>query len=300
MSTADRFQRWFRSKREEILVRSAQAQDHPGLVGSHRESAVREFLGELLPSRLGVERGIVYSPLHRSGECDVVIWDKANYPRLSLIDHSSFLIESVSLVIEVKSQYSRDALRQCFERCSQLRNMSMHPGTPELLMDWRVDALEERVAALEWGQRVSGSMIVHPRVGYGVLFLEGGDSLDIDDFLSALGDEYDFDDVPSFATFLRPGKFFRRFEPSMADIDEGEVPIISRFECGEDVLGETSDEVLRLVRLRTPALTAVWDLSAYRGKFAPDPPAEERELQLTRFPFGRRPYYEPLPPVPEN
>ena len=142
-------------------------------------------------------------------------------------------------------------------------------------------------------------MIVHPCVGYGVLFLEGGDSLDIDGFLSALGDEYDFDDVPSFATFLRSGKFFRRFEPSMADIDEGEVPFIARHECGDDVLGEMSDEVLRLVRLRTPALTAVWDLSAYRGKFVQDEPAELRELKLSRSPFGRRVHYQPLPPTTE-
>jgi hypothetical protein len=300
MSTADRFQQWFRSKRDEILSRSAQAQDHGSLVGSHRESVVREFLGELLPSRLAVERGIVYSPHDRSGECDVVIWDKANYPKLSLFDHSSFLIESVSVVIEVKSRYSRDALRECFERCSQLRRMSMSPGSPELLMDWRVGSLEERVAALEWGERVNGSMIVHPRVGYGVLFLEGGDSLDVDGFLSALGDEYDFDDVPSFATFLRSGKFFRRYEPSMSDIDAGEVPFIARHECGDDVLGEMSDEVLRLVRLRTPALTAVWDLSGYRGKFIPDAPTEERELQLTRSPFGRRAFYEPLSRAPEE
>lgn len=300
MTTADRFQRWFRSKREEILVRSAQAQDHPGLVGSHRESAVREFLGELLPSRLAVERGIVYSPHGRSGECDAVIWDKANYPRLSLIDHSSFLIESVSVVVEVKSRYSRDALLECFERCSQLRSMSMSPGSPDLLMDWRVDSLEERVGALEWGQRVSGSMIVHPRVGYGVLFLEGGNALDIDGFLSALSDEYDFEDLPNFVAFLRSGKFFRRFEPSLAEIQEGEVPFISRHDCGDDVLGEMTDEVLRLVRLRTPALTAVWDLSAYRGKFIPEAPAEKREFEVTRPPFGRQAFYEPLSPTPEQ
>lgn len=300
MSTAERFQQWFQAKRAEILARSSQAQDHAGLSGSHRESAVREFLGELLPSRLAVDRGIVYSPHGRSGECDVVIWDKANYPRLSLIDHSSFLVESVSVVVEVKSRYSRDALRECFERCGQLRSMSMVPGSPELLMDWRIDSLEERVAALEWGQRVNGSMVVHPRVGYGVLFLDGGDSLDVAGYLDVLGDEYEFDDVPSFAAFLRPGKFIRRYEPSTADLDAGEVPFVARRECGEDVLGEMADEVLRLVRLRTPALTAIWDLSAYRGKFIPDPYVEQQELQLDRFPFGRQPFLEPLSPPSEE
>lgn len=304
--TGERFQRWFRSKRDEILALAAQAQDHSGLVGSHREVAIRTFLGGLLPSRLAVDRGIVYSPIERSGECDAVIWDKANYPRLSLMDHSSFLIESVSVVVEVKSRYSRDALRECSARCRQLRYMSMSPASPELLMDWRVAALEERVAALEVGEVASDTMVVHPRVGYGVMFLDGGDSLDIEGFLSALeedddGEKLSFDDIPSFVAFVRSGKFFRRYEPSTTAIEEGEVPFLARFECGEDVLGHMTDELLRLVRLRTPAMSAVWDLSAYRGEFYPDEPEELRELELHRFPYGRSVFYsEPAKDPPKG
>ena len=67
--------------------------------------------------------------------------------------------------------------------------------------------------------------------------------------------------------FLTPGQFLRRFEPSASEVDDGEEPFLARYDYGHDVLAEMTNEVLRLVRLRTPAFTAVWDLSAYCGAF---------------------------------
>ena len=194
--TAERFQGWFRSKRDEILAASRQAMDHPGLIGSHRESILRRFLAELLPGRLSVDRGIVYSPNHRSGECDIVIWDQSNFPRLTMFDHSSFLIESVSLVIEVKSNYSLGALRECFENSLRLRRMSIGShASPELLADWRIESLEERVAALEAGLILTDTMIVHPRVAYGVIFIAGGESIAPSDVVPLSGEVGGFDGI---------------------------------------------------------------------------------------------------------
>lgn len=83
-------------------------------------SSVR-FLEAFMPNRLSVGRGIVYGPISRSGECDVVIWDSSNFPQLPMFDHSSFFVESVSFVIEVKSTYSKDELEQAVARCRTLR-----------------------------------------------------------------------------------------------------------------------------------------------------------------------------------
>jgi hypothetical protein len=292
---------WFKAKRLEVLAAAALPSDHAGLVGGHREEVVRGFLRSFLPGRLSVDRGIVYTPHDRSGECDVVVWDQANFPRLSMIDHSSFFAESVSLVIEVKSTYSHANLVEALQRCSKMRYLSMLAGSSSLMLqvEHRLVELRSRLAAVEAGVAYEGMLISGNRIPYGVIFLGGGATLTLGHVLSAAREAsgappdapVSVDDLPNFVCCLEPGSFIRRWEPSYDEWDNGENPSIERREPGDRVLADVANEVLRCVRVRSPGLDGMWDMAVYTDPWMPSDPAEWVELTLDRFPSGRKPYY---------
>lgn len=96
---------FFRSKRRQLLAAATEA-DTPrnGLLRTHREASIRDFLGPLLPRRFSVGRGMVFGIAHRSREADLVVWDSANYPCISFPQHSHFFAESVRVILEAKSR----------------------------------------------------------------------------------------------------------------------------------------------------------------------------------------------------
>lgn len=293
--TQERVASWFRSKRLEMMAASELPQDHSGLIGGHREAIFRSFLQAFLPGRLSVDRGIVYNFLDRSGECDAVIWDSHNFPRLAMLDHSSFFIESVSAIVEIKSNYSAAELNSCRDRCEALRRLSILPGSGRYAVQWsnQLESIESRLSSVEAGLPWAGMVSSSTRVGYGVIFLKGGSTVTIDDMLNDpmvnAGDEVDFDRLPSFTCFLDSGRFFRRWEPSMVEHEEGENPFIARHDCADDVLMCLADELLRLIRVHSPSYDGMWDLGGYVGLVRDwQTPVESHELTLTRFPYGHK------------
>jgi hypothetical protein len=205
-----------------------------------------------------------------------------------MIDHTSFFVESVSAVVEVKSNFTTREFDECTRRCSQLRHMSFQidPGGIELALHHEVEQLSSRLAAAEAGAEWGGMMYAEPRMPYVVIFLTGGESVRIADLVA--DDDDIHDNFPSAICFLSAGQFVRRWEPSALEHDDGELPLITRYGCGEESLMYVADELLRLIRLRTPGLRNMWDLGAYMAFDRDEHRVEQRSFKLTHFPYGHR------------
>ncbi len=89
---------------------------HGGGRGALREEALRLFLSKHLPTRFGVGTGQVVHPSNlMSKQCDIVIYDRLNTPRLMPDEtHSLFPVESVLAVIEVKSRLNASDVADAF------------------------------------------------------------------------------------------------------------------------------------------------------------------------------------------
>lgn len=92
---------------------------HSLSTGEAREFVLRELLRLYLPSRLGVEKGIIVSSIKEdvpSHQIDIVIFDKLNTPVLYAAEHIRlFPIEGVYAVIEVKSNLDTNELKKSIE-----------------------------------------------------------------------------------------------------------------------------------------------------------------------------------------
>jgi hypothetical protein len=286
-------QRWFRAKRQELLASAALAQDHTSLVGGHREFFLRAFLREFLPGRLSAERGIVYGLGDHSGECDAVIWDHLNYPRLAMLDHSSFFAESVVCVLELKSYYSPTELRTCHDRCKRLRTISITAINTGRFQH-QLAALWSNICALTNKTTYEGTLYSEPLFAYGVVFLHGGASLQLSDLVSSGSEQVnDPDEVPDFMAFIEPGLFFRKFEPDVDEYEDGEEPFCELTRPGEDVLMSFADELLGVISARSFGLDGLRDLAIYRP---PRSTAEIDSVERTtftpiRFGHGYRPVF---------
>lgn len=288
--TQVRFQSWFRSKREELLRSADLAKDHSGLIGSHREHLIRAFLAEFLPRRLSVDRGIIYNSIDRSGECDAVVWDSWNYPRLAMMDHSSFLVESVLCVIEVKSTYSADEMSACLERAKKIRQLSIGASGPFLRQAHLLEQLYAEIAALRDGVEYRGMSIVEPRAAYGVVFLNGGESIALPSLFDPQSDLHNT--APNFVAFLSPGMFVRKYEPSRDELEDGETPALFLSRPGENVLISVASAVLREVAIRSPGSDGLWDLGSYDpSAFADNQETEIMEFTLSHSPSGYSRYF---------
>jgi hypothetical protein len=84
--------------------------------GALREEALRLFLSKHLPARFGVGSGQVVHPSNlMSRQCDIVIYDRLNTPRLMPDEtHSLFPVESVLAVVEVKSRLNASEVADAF------------------------------------------------------------------------------------------------------------------------------------------------------------------------------------------
>ncbi len=145
-STQDLVRDYFRAKYRQL---SAAADlsicKHPGLTGSHREQIYRLYLQEILPKRYDVGRGMIHGKSHRSKEADIVIWDSSNYPILPLSDHSFFFAESVKLVMECKSEWSRKNFKDVTEKCSSIQEIILRKT---LSIEDKVDRLDLQLRSL--------------------------------------------------------------------------------------------------------------------------------------------------------
>jgi hypothetical protein len=281
-----------------MLASADLATDHPGLIGSHREFFIREFLAHFLPGRLSADRGIVYNFMDRSGECDVVVWDSANFPRLSMLDHSSFFVESVVCIIEVKSNYSKEEFVDCLSRNRDLRTLALagtHPDTfeNEFELLWgEVMALRDQVDYHGLGSTLTP-------IGYGVVFLRGGGSVTLSDLFA---DEEDLQEAaPDFVTFVDAGISFHKHVPDYNGWEEGETAHVTRFLIGDDVLLDLADRLLGVIRTRSFATDGFWGLGPYTPwAFQERHEMEQMPFPITRFPAGRRHFYGETGRDPES
>ena len=103
---------------------------HPGERGRERESALKQFLSEYLPSRYSIAKGeIVDSQGSVSRECDLVIYDATKCPLLlSGDDYRVFPVEPVLGVIEVKSRLDESELRDAVEKVACAKRLYRKSG----------------------------------------------------------------------------------------------------------------------------------------------------------------------------
>lgn len=130
----------FRAKSQEfeaLVERTRGALKHNAQKGNVLETKFREFLAGLLPDRLGVTEGVIYSSLGQmSRQCDVIVFDKHRAP--VVFDEAStrvIPVECVFAVIEVKTALSAFELTSFCEGLEQLRSFERSAyrpaGTPE-------------------------------------------------------------------------------------------------------------------------------------------------------------------------
>jgi hypothetical protein len=105
-----------------LAFNKTQTVKHSVLTGSAREAAVRKFLDEQLPARFAVARGEAFdADRRRSGELDLVIYDRMNVKPLQIDkEHSLLPAEGLLAVIEVKSRLTKEEIRRCFDGAQKL------------------------------------------------------------------------------------------------------------------------------------------------------------------------------------
>ena len=90
------------------------------------ENALRGLLEDFLPSRLGVAKGkVVNFTGDMSRQCDVIIYDRLNCPRLFVDENKNQIlpIEGVYAVIEVKTSLTKHTLTEAFENLNSVYNL---------------------------------------------------------------------------------------------------------------------------------------------------------------------------------
>ena len=94
-------QQYFNSKTQELLDVSRQAIcEHSGLKGSHREDLIKIYLRDILPKRYEIGEGMIYAPICRSNQMDIIIWDSYNFPSLKMLGSSMFLLNQYEQLLK--------------------------------------------------------------------------------------------------------------------------------------------------------------------------------------------------------
>jgi hypothetical protein len=99
---------------------------HMSVRGEVREGALTAFLGEYLPKRYSLGTGqVIASDGRFSKQCDIIIYDPIDGPRLPLGDRQAlYPIEAVYGVIEVKSTLSADELRNGYANIQSVKELA--------------------------------------------------------------------------------------------------------------------------------------------------------------------------------
>ena len=99
---------------------------HNGEMGRANEIALAQLVTRLVPARFGVGTGIVIdSEGGRSKQCDLIIYDQAYQPQLlAQSTQLLFPIETVRMVIEVKTTVTAKAIEDAAEKAASVRNLN--------------------------------------------------------------------------------------------------------------------------------------------------------------------------------
>lgn len=88
------------------------------------EDLVRRLLRNILPSNLSVAQGFIYYSGKKSKQCDILIYNSANYaPHVSVSDLVVVPVNAVAAVIEVKTRLNQTELQkalQCFKSVNDI------------------------------------------------------------------------------------------------------------------------------------------------------------------------------------
>ncbi len=128
MEEVDNF---FDGLRKEIFTISKNAGigGHAGTTGTNREELIKNFLVDLLPKYFQYGKGIIIdSKGNKSNQQDIIIYS----PFISIFsERSSFYpLDSVSSIIEVKSNLNKSDLEDAMKKIAILKNMK-YSITPE-------------------------------------------------------------------------------------------------------------------------------------------------------------------------
>jgi hypothetical protein len=96
---------------------------HNGEIGRANEIALTRLVGRLIPSKFGVGTGIVIDKYgERSQQCDIIVYDQGSQPQLlAQSTQLMFPIETVRMVIEVKTTLNAEAVADTAEKVSSFR-----------------------------------------------------------------------------------------------------------------------------------------------------------------------------------
>jgi hypothetical protein len=111
-------------------AKAARLFDHRGLKGRAREIFITNLLEPFLYPTMGICTGIVVDSLdHQSKQIDVIIYDKQVVPPILMKEGEGIIpCESVLASIEIKSQLTRDELRNGILNAISIKQLQPHPS----------------------------------------------------------------------------------------------------------------------------------------------------------------------------
>jgi hypothetical protein len=284
-----RLRQYFQSKSQQLLAAAQQAVcEHTGLQGSHRELIISLYLGEILPRRFGVGRGMVYGIAHRSREADIVIWDAENYPSLQMHGHNLFFAESVRAVLEIKTHWNSNEFDDVLNKCQAVRNI-VPMKKPNLADD--IAMLELEVASLRQNKEHGGMLIKGHHIATAAIMLYGGNTfspsiLKDDDSLMRVDDSW-----PDALLLLEQGKVIVKHYDQDVDSRMGGEGHVEFMEAGEDALLVFTAALLGLITERSVQVEDPLYLAQYVSHRMRRIPNEFIKFPLTRPVPGRMPLW---------
>jgi len=99
--------------------------NHQGVKGTGNENVLLELLNKYLPKKYGVSTGVVVDRHgNQSRQCDIVIYDRLNYPELfSLTSAKFFPIDFVYATIEVKTTLDKSKMTEAIENIQSVQTL---------------------------------------------------------------------------------------------------------------------------------------------------------------------------------
>lgn len=101
---------------------------HSAVKGHEAEELIRSFLTDHIPKRFSVGSGFIIDPKGMvSPQTDVIIYDAYNCPVYRASDEASiFPSSNVAVVIEVKSNLTKETLTDAWDKVEKIKSMSKH------------------------------------------------------------------------------------------------------------------------------------------------------------------------------
>ena len=125
----------FSSSSKKIFLDSNGNLIHPGEFGSYRERVCKDLIRTVIPMRLDIGNGFIFSAKGNvSHQCDLIVYDRNNTPLIETEDKQRFFpIETVVAVGEVKSDISKTALGDALNRLKEIKEIRFDVESPSYI-----------------------------------------------------------------------------------------------------------------------------------------------------------------------